>query len=98
MQSHTLPETKSGLRRILFPPLTELHLSEPCSVGLVWFGLVGLSEAFNASLEPQRRARRRARLAEDAPAHNAFWTGATGRARPNPGTAYAAKRRLITSR
>jgi len=33
---------------------------------LVWFGLVGFS--FNASLEPQPRARRRARLAEDAPA------------------------------
>ena len=32
--------------------------------GLVWFGLVGFS--FNASLEPQPRARRRARLAEDA--------------------------------
>jgi hypothetical protein len=30
---------------------------------LVWFGLVGFS--FNASLEPQPRARRRARLAED---------------------------------
>jgi len=35
-------------------------------LGLVWFGLVGFS--FNASLEPQPRARRRARLAEDAPA------------------------------
>jgi len=35
-------------------------------VWLVWFGLVGFS--FNASLEPQPRARRRARLAEDAPA------------------------------
>ena len=43
-----------------------------------WFGLVGFS--FNASLEPQPRARRRARLAEDAPARHAFWTG---RARPN---------------
>jgi hypothetical protein len=53
--------------------------------GLVWFGLVGFS--FNANLEPQPRARRRARLAEDAPARNAFWTG---RARPNPGTACAA--------
>ena len=40
--------------------------------GLVWFGLVGLS--FNASREPQPRARRRARLAEDAPARHAFWT------------------------
>jgi hypothetical protein len=40
---------------------------------VVWFGLVGFS--FNASLEPQPRARRRARLAEDAPARNAFWTG-----------------------
>jgi hypothetical protein len=39
----------------------------------VWFGLVGFS--FNASLEPKLRARRRARLAEDAPARNAFWTG-----------------------
>jgi len=29
-----------------------------CFVGLVWFGLVGSS--FNASLEPQPRARRRA--------------------------------------
>jgi hypothetical protein len=47
-----------------------------------WFGLVGL--AFNASLEPQPRARRGGRLAEDAPARNAFWTG---RARLNPGTA-----------
>ena len=54
-------------------------------VRLVWFGLVGLP--FNASLEPQPRARRGARLAEDAPARNAFWTG---RARPNPGTACAA--------
>ena len=51
----------------------------------VWFGLVGFS--FNASLEPQPRARRRARLAEDAPARHAFWTR---RARPNPGTACAA--------
>jgi len=47
--------------------------------------LVGFS--FNASLEPQLRARRRARLAEDAPARNAFWTG---RVRPDPGTACAA--------
>jgi len=39
--------------------------------------------------------RRRARLAEDAPARNAFWTG---RARPNPGTACAVLRRLITQR
>ena len=53
--------------------------------GLVWFGLVDFS--FNASLEPQPRARRRARLAEDAPARNALWTGS---ARPNPGTACAA--------
>ena len=33
-----------------------------------WFGLVGLS--FNASLEPPRKARKRARLSEDALAHN----------------------------
>jgi len=58
---------------------------------LVWFGLAGFS--FNASLEPQLRVRRRARLAEDAPARNAFWTG---RARPNPGAACAAQRRLIS--
>ena len=45
---------------------------ETYQFGLVWFGLVGFS--FNASLEPQPRARRRARLAEDAPARNAFWT------------------------
>ena len=58
----------------------------PCTrLGLVWFGLVGFS--FNASLDPQPRARRRARLAEDAPARHAFWTR---RARPNPGTACAA--------
>ena len=50
-----------------------------CLFGLVWFGLVGFS--FNASLEPlfglvtQRRAQERARLAEDALAQNAFWTG-----------------------
>ena len=43
--------------------------SQEC-LGLVWFGLVGFS--FNASLEPQPRARRRARLAEDAPARHAF--------------------------
>jgi hypothetical protein len=47
---------------------------------LVWFG--GLF-FFNESLEPQPRARRGARLAEDAPARNAFWTGRAG---PNPGT------------
>ena len=34
--------------------------------------------SFNASLEPQLRARRRARKAEDAPARNAFWTGRAG--------------------
>ena len=65
-----------------------LTLTLACSKGvreLVWFGLVGFS--FNASLEPQPRARRRARLAEDAPARHAFWTR---RARPNPGTACAA--------
>ena len=44
---------------------------------------MGLS--FDASLEPQPRARRRARLAEDAPARHAFWIE---RARPDPGTAY----------
>jgi len=49
--------------------------------GLVWFGLVGLS--FNASLEPQRKAQKRARLAEDALAHNTFglvlvWFGLVG--------------------
>ena len=37
------------------------------------FGLVGFS--CNASLEPQPRARRRARLAEDAPARNGCITG-----------------------
>jgi hypothetical protein len=39
--------------------------------GLVWFGLVGFS--FNASLGPQRRARKRGRLAEAALAHHALW-------------------------
>ena len=53
------------------------HVGALYRQGLVWFGLVGFS--FNASLEPQPRARRRARLAEDAPARHAFWTG---RARP----------------
>jgi hypothetical protein len=37
--------------------------------GLVWFGLVGFS--FNASLGPQRRARKRGRLVEAALAHHA---------------------------
>ena len=41
--------------------------------GLVCFGLVGFS--LNASLESQPRARKRARLAEDALADNTFWTG-----------------------
>ena len=49
---------------------------------MVWFGLVGFS--LNASLEPQPRARRRARLAEDAPARNAFWTGWNNPRIPDP--------------
>jgi hypothetical protein len=42
------------------------------AVGLVWFGLVGFS--FDARLGPQRRARKRGRLAgEAALAHHALW-------------------------
>ena len=78
-------EDLSTLYKIVTRSMLIRAISEAGGVSLVWFGLVGFS--FNASLEPQPRARRRARLAEDAPARNAFWTG---RARPNPGTACAA--------
>ena len=89
-QSSSRDESRDGSRRGLdrFYYWTALYYKVPKSSSwrnLVWFGLVGLS--FNASPEPQPRARRRARLAEDAPARNAFWTG---HARPNPGTACAA--------
>jgi hypothetical protein len=52
--------------------------------GLVWFGLVGFS--FNASLGPQRRARKRGRLAEAALAHHALWDKAEypENSRPDP--------------
>ena len=43
----------------------------------VWFGLAWFGANWWAlfwSLEPQPRAQKKARLAEDAPARNAFWT------------------------
>ena len=43
------------------------------SLGSVWFGLVGFS--FNASLERQRRAQKRGRLAEAALAHKGDCAG-----------------------
>jgi hypothetical protein len=52
------------------------------SVGLVWFGLVGIS--FNASLGPQRRARKRGRLAEAALAQHALWDKAEYPRIPDP--------------
>jgi len=57
-------EPNTGLKR--GPALRKTHYS--CSLDLVWFGEL----FFNASLEPQPRARRMARLAEDAPARNAL--------------------------
>jgi hypothetical protein len=63
---------------------------------LVWFGLVGFS--FNASLGPQRRARKRGRLAEAALAHHALWDKAEypENSGPDPWAACASERRLIT--
>jgi hypothetical protein len=46
-----------------------VKVSKVICFGLVWFGLVGFS--LNASLEPQLRAQKRARLAEEALAQNA---------------------------
>jgi len=53
--------------------------------------LAGFS--FDASLEPQLRAKKRNRLAEAALSRHAL----REKARPHPRTAYAAERRPITS-
>ena len=82
--THTPPSHLPSLARTLW--------------GLVWFGLVGFS--FDASLGPQRRARKRGRLAEAALAHHALWDRAEypEKSRPDPWAACAAERRLTTSR
>ena len=46
-------------------------------VGLVWFGLVWVGFSFDASLEPEIRAQKRARLAGDALAHKVLVSGSS---------------------